>query len=50
MLFGGLKEAQPGTTEVELKDTSAPAFSVLLHYIYTGRINLLDIKVKFNFF
>lgn len=45
LLFGGMRESQPGTTEVELKDTSSSAFSVLLKYIYTGRINLLEIKV-----
>lgn len=44
LLFGGMKESQPGTTEIELKDTSSSAFSVLLKYIYTGRINLLEIK------
>lgn len=44
LLFGGMRESQPGTTEIELKDTSSTAFSVLLKYIYTGRINLLEIK------
>lgn len=44
LLFGGMRESLPGTTEVELKDTSSAAFSVLLKYIYTGRINLIEIK------
>ncbi|OWF52316.1 BTB/POZ domain-containing protein 9-like [Mizuhopecten yessoensis] len=44
MLFGGMKESLPGTTEIELKDMSATAFSYLLRYMYTSRINLLDIK------
>ncbi|KAK3093519.1 hypothetical protein FSP39_016697 [Pinctada imbricata] len=44
MLYGGLKESMPGTSEIELKDTSAAAFRVLLKYIYNGRINLLEIK------
>ena len=41
-----MKESQPGTTQVELKDTSASAFSILLKYMYSGRLNLLEIKVK----
>ena len=45
LLFGGLKESRPECSEVELKDTNALAFEVLLRYIYTGRIRLLDLKV-----
>ncbi|XP_061172910.1 BTB/POZ domain-containing protein 9-like [Saccostrea echinata] len=44
LLYGGMKESQPGTTQVELKDTSASAFSILLKYMYSGRLNLLEIK------
>ena len=46
LLFGGLKESRPECSEVELKDTNAFAFEVLLRYIYTGRIRLLDLKVS----
>ena len=46
LLFGGLKESRPECSEVELKDTNALAFEVLLRYIYTGRIRLLDLKVS----
>lgn len=46
LLYGGMKESQPGTTQVELKDTSASAFGILLKYMYSGRLNLLEIKVR----
>ncbi|BFZ07199.1 hypothetical protein BsWGS_10238 [Bradybaena similaris] len=42
LLYGRMKESQPGTTEIELKDTPTFAFSAFLKYIYTGRINLKD--------
>lgn len=45
LLYGGMKESQPGTTQIELKDTSASAFGILLKYMYSGRLNLLEIKV-----
>lgn len=45
LLYGGMKESQPGTTEVELPDTPAQAFGALLKYMYTGRMNLLEMKV-----
>ncbi|XP_071078772.1 BTB/POZ domain-containing protein 9-like [Haliotis cracherodii] len=44
LLFGGMKESQPGTTEIELQDTPNIAFSALLKYMYTGRMNLIEIK------
>ncbi|BFZ07200.1 hypothetical protein BsWGS_10239 [Bradybaena similaris] len=44
MLYGGMKESQPGTTEIELKDTPPFAFSAFLKYIYTGCINLAEIQ------
>lgn len=44
LLYGGMKESQPGTTEIELQDTPAVAFSALLKYIYSGRLNLLEIQ------
>ncbi|XP_033639361.1 BTB/POZ domain-containing protein 9-like [Asterias rubens] len=44
LLFGGMKESAPGCNEIELQDTTAQAFEALLKYIYTGRINLLDLK------
>uniref|UniRef100_A0A0B6ZZR2 BTB/POZ domain-containing protein 9 n=1 Tax=Arion vulgaris TaxID=1028688 RepID=A0A0B6ZZR2_9EUPU len=43
LLYGGMKESQPGTTEIELQDTPSVAFSALLKYIYTGRMNLIEI-------
>lgn len=46
LLYGGMKESQPGTTQIELKDTSASAFGILLKYMYSGRLNLLEIKVR----
>ncbi|CAL1546096.1 unnamed protein product [Lymnaea stagnalis] len=44
LLYGGMKESQPGTTEIELQDTPATAFASLLKYIYTGRMNLIEIQ------
>ncbi|KAK0040540.1 BTB/POZ domain-containing protein 9 [Biomphalaria pfeifferi] len=44
LLYGGMKESQPGTTEIELPDTPSVAFSALLKYIYTGRMNLVEIQ------
>ncbi|CAG5124300.1 unnamed protein product [Candidula unifasciata] len=44
LLYGGMKESQPGTTEIELQDTPSVAFSALLKYIYTGRMNLVEIQ------
>ena len=45
LLYGGMKESQPGTTEIELQDTPSLAFSALLKYIYSGRMNLVEIQV-----
>lgn len=39
LLFGGMKESLP-QAEVCLEDTRAEAFSMLLHYLYTGRASL----------
>ena len=39
-------ESQPGISEIELQETAAKPFEALLKYIYTGKMNLLDIKVK----
>ncbi|XP_060580552.1 LOW QUALITY PROTEIN: BTB/POZ domain-containing protein 9-like, partial [Ruditapes philippinarum] len=44
MLFGGLRESQPGTSEVKLQDTSAKAFEAVLKYMYTGKMNLMEVK------
>lgn len=47
LLYGGMKESQPGTTEIELQDTPSIAFAALLKYIYTGRMNLVEIQVRY---
>ncbi|XP_061560896.1 BTB/POZ domain-containing protein 9 isoform X1 [Phycodurus eques] len=39
LLYGGMKESQP-QAEVSLEETRAEAFSMLLHYLYTGRASL----------
>ncbi|CAB1339920.1 unnamed protein product [Coregonus sp. 'balchen'] len=39
LLYGGMKESQP-QAEVTLEETRAEAFSMLLHYLYTGRASL----------
>ncbi|XP_052263784.1 BTB/POZ domain-containing protein 9-like [Dreissena polymorpha] len=44
MLYGGLLESQPGTSEIPLQDTSAKAFEALLKYMYTGKMNLTEVK------
>ncbi|KAL8613580.1 BTB/POZ domain-containing protein 9 [Nucella lapillus] len=44
LLYGGMKESQPGTREINLPDTPASAFAALLKYMYTGRMNLIEIK------
>lgn len=42
LLYGGMKESSQD--EVELKDTSLPAFQQLLRYIYTGAMTLASLK------
>ena len=42
LLFGGLRESHEG--RVDLPNTSADGFRILLHYVYSGRINLVDLK------
>lgn len=44
LLFGGLKESRNQQTEIELQDTPSSGFHHLLKYIYTGRINLDELK------
>ncbi|XP_010773074.1 BTB/POZ domain-containing protein 9 [Notothenia coriiceps] len=39
LLYGGMKESQP-QAEVCLEETRTEAFSMLLHYLYTGRASL----------
>ena len=39
-------ESNPDCGEVELKDTNADAFHHLLRYIYTARMNLIELKVN----
>ena len=46
LLYGGLKESLPGTQEIELQDTPSVAFSALLKYIYSGRMNLIEVQVS----
>ncbi|XP_071486886.1 BTB/POZ domain-containing protein 9-like [Diadema antillarum] len=44
LFYGGLRESDPDCCEIELQDTTAQAFEALLKYIYTGCLNLLDLK------
>jgi len=39
-------ESQPGISEINLQDTSAKAFEYILRYMYTGKMNLLEVKVR----
>lgn len=34
--------------EIEMKDTSLPAFEALLKYIYTGHMSLANQKVRYE--
>lgn len=42
LLFNGMRESH--YSEVELVDTSADAFKILLKYIYTGKLSLSSLK------
>eukprot|EP00057_Strongylocentrotus_purpuratus_P031130 XP_783686.3 PREDICTED: BTB/POZ domain-containing protein 9 [Strongylocentrotus purpuratus] len=44
LFYGGLRESDPECCEIELQDTTSQAFEALLKYIYTGCLNLLDLK------
>jgi len=46
LLYGGLRESRTDCSLIELKDTPASGFHHLLKYIYTGRINLSDLRVS----
>jgi len=43
LLYGGMRETNPAT-EIEIKDTTGPAFDALLKYVYTGKVFLCDYK------
>ncbi|XP_048083498.1 BTB/POZ domain-containing protein 9 isoform X1 [Alosa alosa] len=43
LLYGGMRESRP-QAEVRLEETHAEAFSMLLHYLYTGRANLAEAR------
>ena len=45
-----MKESLPGTNEIELPETPPAAFAALLKYMYTGRMNLTEIKVGYCYF
>lgn len=45
LLYGGMKESYESNHRIELKDCKIGAFKILLQYIYTGKITLLDEKV-----
>lgn len=42
LLFGGMKETSQ--SEIELKAAPTVAFKILLKYIYSGRMTLVDLK------
>lgn len=37
LLYGGMRETNP-EAQIEIKDTTAPAFNALLKYVYTGKV------------
>lgn len=47
LLYGGLKESHE--SEVRITEASVNSFKKLLEYIYSGRMNLSILKVKFIF-
>ncbi|XP_050435396.1 BTB/POZ domain-containing protein 9-like [Adelges cooleyi] len=44
LLFGGLQESEG--PEVNISDAPLATFKIILYYIYTGRMNLSDLKDK----
>lgn len=44
LLYGGMRESVPQAT-IHVDDTTSEAFQLLLTYIYTGKLNLSDLKV-----
>lgn len=44
-MYGGLKESHQ--SEVQISEASVNSFKKLLEYIYSGRMNLSILKVKF---
>lgn len=43
LLYGGMRETNP-EAQIEIKDTTAPAFNALLKYVYTGKVYLGEFK------
>ena len=44
LLFGSMKEAR--SDEITLEDTPLEAFHVLLNYMYSGSVKILDMQVR----
>ena len=47
LLFGGLKESFLQQQDIELVGATPGAFRYLLQYIYTGKLNLGSMKVRY---
>lgn len=43
LLYGEMKEAQPGNDEIVLHDMSPESFRILLEYVYSGKVCLGDL-------
>lgn len=43
LLFGGMRETNPDT-QIDIHDTTSPAFDALLKYVYSGKMFLGDYK------